>query len=78
MRLKDLAPIAIPWRMLRDLELSRRVKKALAAGLCPTCGSVLRVLDTWERACPCGYRFDYYHTPLITAPLPPEGQEATE
>ena len=35
---------------------------------------MLEVIDTWERACPdtvCGYTFNYYHWPWITADLLP-------
>ena len=69
----DLA--RIPEAMLQDLYMVRKAKQALAKGLCPDCGQVLEVVDTWERACPaaaCGYTFNYYHWPWITAELPPE------
>ncbi len=35
----------------------------------------LGFIDTWQRARAtpgCGYEFNYWHWPLITAPLPPE------
>ena len=66
--------VAIPTELLADLELPDAAKDALATGRCPDCGKELQVLDTWERVCECGYGFDYYHTSLITAPLPPEAQ----
>ena len=70
---------AIPWRLLKDLYVVDVTKRALAAGRCVDCGAALVVIDTWERECPtpgCGYAFNWYHWPLITAPLPPEGEEA--
>ena len=66
--------VAIPTELLADLELPDAAKDALATGRCPDCGKELQVLDTWERTCACGYTFDYYHTPLITAPLPLDGE----
>ena len=69
---------AIPRDMLRERFMPRRTKVALALGLCPDCWNELEVIDTWERACPdqvCGYTFDYYHWPLMTAPLPPDQDE---
>lgn len=71
----DFSPAAIPRRMLRDLYLVRKAKDALASGVCPDCGRELEVVDTWERACPdpaCGYTFNYYQWPWVTAELPPE------
>jgi len=61
--------------MLRDLYMPRKTKAALAMGLFPDSGKGLEVIDTWERGCPdkgCGYTFNHYHWPWITAELPLE------
>jgi hypothetical protein len=65
---------AIPWRPLEDLYMVPKTKRALAEGRCVDCGAALVVLDTYQVACPtpgCGYAFNYWHWPLLTAPLPP-------
>jgi len=61
--------------MLRDLYMPRKTKAALASVSVPIAGKSWRSSDTWERACPdkgCGYTFNYYHWPWITAELPLE------
>jgi len=66
---------ALPRDLLRDVYMPREAKAALAIGICPDCGKELEVIDTWERTCPdkaCGYTFNCYHWPWITAELPPE------
>ena len=69
---------AIPTGLLRDLYMPRKTKRALTLGMCPDCGRPLEIIDTWERACPdsrCGFTFNYYHWPWVTAALPPEGEK---
>lgn len=66
----------MPRHLLRDLYMVRVAKRALERGVCPDCGQALEVIDTWERACPtpgCGYTFNYYQWPWMTAPLGPDG-----
>lgn len=62
----------IPRALLRELYMVQVAKRALEHGGCRDCGRTLEVIDTWERACPtpgCGYTFNYYHWPWITAPF---------
>jgi len=64
-----------PQRPAADLYVPRKTKAALAVGVCLDCDRDMEVIDTWERLCPdkgCGYTFNYYHWPWITAKLPPE------
>ena len=52
-----------------------RTKGALAVGVRVGGQSVLQVIDTKERSCPdqaCGYTFNFYEWPWVTAPMPPE------
>ncbi len=54
-----------------------KTKQPLAVGRCVDCGAALVVLDSYQVACPTpdrGYEFNFWHWPLITAPLPAEDE----
>lgn len=77
--LDDASRAAILRATLRDFYVPRRTVAALVKSVCPDCRRELEAIDTWERACPdpsCGYTFNYYRWPWVTATLSPEDPKA--